>query len=61
MIFCVRRGMISLFHLASRIKLNMNEEKTLPKESEVLISEANKSANSTLTYDVKLIAEGKAP
>ena len=61
MIFCVRRGMISSFHLASRRKLNMNEEKTLPKESEVLISEAKKSANSTLTYDVKLIAEGKAP
>ena len=39
----------------------MNEGKTLAKESEVLISEAKKSVNSTITYDVKLIAEGKAP
>ena len=34
----------------------MNEGKTLAKESEVLVSEAKKSANSTITYDVKLIA-----
>ena len=37
----------------------MNEEKTLTKESEVLISEAKKSANSTITHGLKLIIEGK--
>ena len=37
----------------------MNEEKTLAKESEVLISKAKKSANSTIAHDLKLIVEGK--
>ena len=32
------------------------KKKTLSKEFEVLISEANKSANSTITCDVKFIA-----
>ena len=37
----------SSFHLVSRRKLNINEGKTLAKESEVLISEAKKSVNNT--------------
>ena len=43
------------------MEINMNEAKTLAKESEDLIMKAKKSANNTITQAVKLINDGKAP
>ena len=43
------------------MEISMDQAKKLAKESEDLINDARKSANSTIDQAVKLIAEGKAP